>query len=285
MRPKPTRLGNSRPLFNKKPGFVFLPSDPRTSTTTPGIRPATESEDHGVRPSTLRAVLPSFVFGVDLDGVCADYTLGFRAIVATELGIDPAALPAERSWGFDEWGLDETEFARLHKKAVTEHRMFRTLPAIAGCADALWRLSDAGIWIRIITHRLYTNWGHAEAVADTVTWLDEARIPYRDICFLGAKPQVEADIYIDDAPHNVDALRAAGNEVIVFDAPYNAELPGPRAGTWSDVEELVLAAAAARGAVQPQLPGIDSGADRIVRRKDGDRSASPGRSGDQTAGW
>ena len=26
-----------------------------------------------------------------------------------------------------------------------------------GAADALWRMSDAGIWIRIITHRLYVN--------------------------------------------------------------------------------------------------------------------------------
>ena len=28
-------------------------------------------------------------------------------------------------------------------------------------------------------------------------------IPYRDLCFLGAKPQVEADCYVEDAPHNV----------------------------------------------------------------------------------
>ena len=34
-----------------------------------------------------------------------------------------------------------------------------------------WRLSDAGVWIRIITHRLYVNWGHQEAVSDTVAWL------------------------------------------------------------------------------------------------------------------
>ncbi len=213
------------------------------------------------------AVAPSFVFGVDLDGVCADYTLGFRAIVAEAKDVDPDSLPEERSWGFDEWGLDEAEFARLHKFAVTERRLFRTLPTIEGCAEALWRLSDAGVWIRIITHRLYTNWGHAEAVADTVAWLDDARIPYRDICFLGAKPQVEADVYIDDAPHNVEALRAAGNDVIVFEAPYNTSLPGLRARTWDEVEAMVIELASARGAIQPQLPGIDPGVDRLMRRK------------------
>lgn len=209
----------------------------------------------------------NFIFGVDLDGVCADYTTGFRQIVAEELGVDVETLPLERSWDFREWGLDEADFERLHHLAVTERRLFRDLPAFDGCADALWRLSDAGIWIRIITHRLYVNWGHATAVSDTVTWLDTFGIPYRDICFLGKKPQVEANVYIDDASHNVTALRATGNPVIVFDQPYNQDMAGPRASTWAEVEEMVVELASQHNAVQPQLPGFDAGADRLIRRR------------------
>lgn len=209
----------------------------------------------------------SFVFGVDLDGVCADYTYGFREVVAEDRGIAPEELPVERSWGFEEWDLDMVDFERLHRLAVAEKRMLRTLPAFDGCADALWRLSDAGIWIRIITHRLYVNWGHAAVVSDTVEWLDEAKVPYRDLCFLGDKPEVGADVYIDDAPHNITALRDAGNDVIVFDQPYNADLEGPRAHGWAEVEELVSEFAAARHGIQPQLPGIDAGADRLSRRR------------------
>ena len=122
--------------------------------------------------------------------------------------------------------------------------------------------------IRIITHRLYVNWGHAQVVSDTVTWLDDAKVPYRDLCFLGNKPEVGADVYIDDAPHNVEGLRAAGNAVIVFDQPYNQHLPGPRVHSWAEVEDLVYELAAAKGAIQPQLPGIDAGADRLARRRD-----------------
>ena len=107
--------------------------------------------------------------------------------------------------------------------------MFRTMPPVEGVAEALWRLSDAGVWIRLITHRLYANWGHAVAVGDTVAWLDEVGIPYRDLCFLGRKPEVEADAYVDDAPHNIEELRRAGNTVVVFDQPYNRHLDGPRA--------------------------------------------------------
>jgi 5'(3')-deoxyribonucleotidase len=207
------------------------------------------------------------VLGVDLDGVCADYTAGIRRAVATERGIDPASLPQERSWGFEEWNLAPGEFERIHHRAVTQDHLLRHLPAIEGCADALWRLSDAGIWIRIITHRLYVNWGHQVAVSDTVAWLDDARIPYRDLCFLGAKPEVEADAYIDDAPHNVEALRSAGNTVIVFDQPYNRHLPAPRARDWTELEAQVLELAASVTSVQPQLPGFDAGADRLDRRR------------------
>lgn len=207
----------------------------------------------------------TFIFGVDLDGVCADYTSAFREIVAEVKGVPLESLPLERSWDFSEWGISGDEFMELHHFAVTERRMMATLPTFEDCSDVLWRLSDAGVWIRIITHRLYVNWSHAAAVADTVSWLDTAKIPYRDICFLGAKPQVEADIYIDDAPHNVEGLRSAGNEVVVFDQPYNQDLNGPRAKTWLEVEDIVMSAATQKGAVQPQIPGIDAGSDRLRR--------------------
>lgn len=210
----------------------------------------------------------SFVLGVDLDGVCGDYTTAFREVVAADRGIDPADLPEERSWDFHEWGIaTAAEFDRLHRLAVLEHGIFRTMPALPGAAETLWRLSDAGVWIRIITHRLFVNWGHAVAVADTVAWLDQHGVPYRDICFLGAKPEVEADCYIDDASHNVIALRDAGNHVIVYDAPYNRDVDGPRATSWDEVEELVMDRVADVGVpLQPQLPGVDAGVDRLLRR-------------------
>ena len=164
-------------------------------------------------------ITDGFIFGVDLDGVCGDYTAALRQVVMERTGASPESLPLERSWDFREWGLTAPQFEELHQAAVLEHRIFRTMPVIPGVAEALWRLSDAGVWIRIITHRLYVNWGHATAVADTVDWLDASGIPYRDLCFLGAKPQVEADCYVEDAPHNVAALRSSGAHVIVFDQP------------------------------------------------------------------
>ena len=106
------------------------------------------------------AARPDFILGVDLDGVVGDHTYRFREIFAGLRGIDPESLPLERSWDFHEWGLDDDEYAYYHRIAVMEHDMFATMPVMPGAAEALWRLSDAGIWIRIITHRLYVHWGH-----------------------------------------------------------------------------------------------------------------------------
>ena len=209
-----------------------------------------------------------FVLGVDLDGVCADYTTAFAEVVAAERGISPTELTTEVSWDFAEWGLGREEFLRLHRVGVQERHMFRSMPAMEGVADALWRLSDAGVWIRIITHRLVTNWGHALIVSDTVDWLDTNRIPYRDLCFLGAKPEAQADAYIEDAPHNIAALRTGGNTVVVFDQPYNRDLDGPRAADWVEAETVLAELVATRmGAFAAQLPGVEAGADRLDRRK------------------
>jgi 5'(3')-deoxyribonucleotidase len=209
-----------------------------------------------------------FVLGVDLDGVCADYTSAFRRIVAMERSVDAGSLTTEVSWDFAEWGLDRDSFLELHKTSVQDHRMFKNMSALDGVSDALWRLSDAGVWIRIVTHRLVTNWGHALIVSDTVDWLDAKSIPYRDICFLGRKPEIEADAYVEDAPHNVEALRARGNTEIVFDQPYNRDLDGLRASNWVEVEAIVSELAAEKvGSFASQLPGVDAGADRLGRNQ------------------
>ena len=194
----------------------------------------------------------TLVLGVDLDGVCADYEAAFRASVARQLDRDPAELkPQTVHDSYSQWGLDGAAFEEAHRRAVLEDRMFRHMAPMPGVADALWQLSDQGVWIRIITHRLCVNWAHETTAADTAGWLDAHGIPYRDLCFIGDKPHVGADVYVDDAPNNVLALRGTGRPTIVFDQPYNRHLPGPRAHAWQDVVAFVEAELDARAR---QLP-------------------------------
>lgn len=181
-----------------------------------------------------------FVFGVDLDGVVADFIAGLKPIAAEWLGVGPNELTDEVSYGFPEWKIGgKRGYNDLHRYAVKERRLFETLPVVPGAAAALRRLSRQGVRIRIITHRLYIEWFHRQAVNQTVEWLEKNGIPYWDLCFMAAKSSVEADVYVEDSPTNIEMLRKAGKKVIVMRNSTNRHVNGPAAETWEEVEKWV----------------------------------------------
>ena len=185
-----------------------------------------------------------FVFGVDLDGVCADFYQGLRPIAAEWLGVDVTTLPKRVSWGLPEWGVDKAPggYEALHRFAVTQRDLFRVLPPMPGAPAALRKLSAADVRIRIITHRLLIKYFHQVAARQTVAWLDYWDIPYWDLCLMKEKAAVGADLYIEDSPRNIELLRAQGLQVIVFTNSTNEDLPGLRANTWAQVVKMVLKA-------------------------------------------
>ena len=189
-----------------------------------------------------------FVLGLDLDGVCADYEGGFRDHCARLTGRPSSEFGPQTHWSFVEsgWVGTEAEFYDLHARAVGGG-LFADMSALTGVSKRLWQLSDAGVHIRVITHRLCINGTHAKTASDTVAWLETHNIPYRDLCFVADKSQVGADVYIDDAPHNVAALRASGGYTIVFDTLYNRGIDGPRAHNWAEAADLIMDRKAALG--------------------------------------
>lgn len=190
-----------------------------------------------------------FVLALDLDGVCAAYTPSLRPYMAALGRHDAFDLPEPDEWNLVKagWFSDLDDYMNTHRYAV-DHALFRTMEEIPGMSDALWQLSDAEIHIRIVTHRFLTHGDQGKAAADTITWLQtprpdgRVRIPYRDLCFLGTKSDASADMHIDDAPHQIEALREAGQNVLIYDQPYNRHLQAPRAVGWPDVVTQVLAA-------------------------------------------
>ena len=191
---------------------------------------------------------PPMILGLDLDGVVADYTQALRASVAAHHGVPEDSLTDRPSWDFPEWGVGEGEFLGHHQRAVAEEHMFLTMRPFEGASRCLWELSNAGIHIRVVTRRLQFGGGHAVAASDTVAWLDEHDIPYRDIFFLGKsgytdKSQVMADLYIDDSPTDVRRLRMAHKQVLIWDHYYNRDLGDPRVDNWDDAEKLIREAA------------------------------------------
>jgi len=185
----------------------------------------------------------SFIFGVDLDGVVGDFYGEIRKIAAEWLNKPVESLTPEVSFGLKEWGIDEFGgYERLHRFAVTQRNIFKDMEPIEHAPAILRKLSNLGIRIRIITHRLFLKYSHCTTITQTVEWLDKYDIPYWDICFMNDKGAVGANIYIDDSPDNINNLRKLGCNTIVYSNSTNRELQGRRANDWFEVERLVMEA-------------------------------------------
>ena len=182
------------------------------------------------------------ILGVDLDGVCSDFYGRMREIAAEWFERPVEEMPIEVSYGLAEWGVtDADQYESLHRFAVTQRNLFKTSPMIPGARKYLRLLSDEGVRVRIITHRLFIHYFHNTAVSQTIDWLDEHGIPYWDLCFMKAKEQVGADIYIDDARENVEILRSKGHYTICFANSTNKDIASPRAASWEEIYDLVHA--------------------------------------------
>lgn len=183
-----------------------------------------------------------FVFGVDLDGVCANFYEDIRPLAAEWLNKNERRLTKDVSYELNEWGFrNKEDYEDFHRWAVTQRDLFKVMTPIKGCPQALRRLSKSTVRIRIITHRLFIRYFHLPAINQTVHWLDRHGIPYWDLCFMGEKDRVGAHVYIEDAPSNIHRLLDEGLKVIIFANSTNREFEGNpnRVKTWPEAETLV----------------------------------------------
>lgn len=182
-----------------------------------------------------------FVFGVDLDGVCADFYGGLRPLAAEWLNVPLKSLATNVSYGLPEWNLDQAGgYDALHRFAVTQRELFRRLKPLPWAPVVLRRLSRKNVRIRIITHRFFIKFFHQEAARQTIEWLDNYDIPYWDLCFVKDKTAVGADLYIEDSPKNIANLRDEKHMTIIFTNSTNRKVAGLRANSWLEVEKIVL---------------------------------------------
>ena len=120
----------------------------------------------------------SFIFGVDLDGVVGDFYKAVRIIAAEWLNKPVESLTQEVSFGLKEWGIDEFGgYDSLHRFAVTQRNIFGNMEPIEHAPAILRKLSNQGIRIRIITHRLFLKFSHRTTITQTVDWLDTMTFP------------------------------------------------------------------------------------------------------------
>jgi 5'(3')-deoxyribonucleotidase len=176
--------------------------------------------------------------GIDLDGVVADFNRGWTSAYNAGFGTD---LAPEMVTTWDS-PLELTHFPDMPAfwdwaKDHGGHSVFRHLEAYPSAVETLHALEAEGHHIVIVTAK--PDW----AVHDTLRWIADHRIPTREIHATEAKHEVRCDVYLDDAPDQVQRItehRAHEATVCRFVRAWNHPVPGARdVHDWDEFHAVV----------------------------------------------
>lgn len=183
--------------------------------------------------------------GIDLDGVCYDFTAAFADLV----GFDR---PKAEGWEFyEEWGWTREEFLESCRKGVESSTLFGYGYPIAGAKEGIQALLDAGHKVIFVTARGGFGGGYEireKVHGRTRYWLTSTLgVNNPQIVFDGRKHKVARklgiDVFLDDKPNNVRQLHQAGVRSFLFDQPWNQDFITPnRVHTWDEFVERVAVA-------------------------------------------
>jgi len=193
--------------------------------------------------------------GIDLDGVVSDFNKGwidqynaeFDAAIAVDAvttwdGIEPLTHFTDMD-AFWEWAKD-----------FGNGSLFRHLETHAGAVRSLVRLARSHD-IVIITAK--PDW----AVADTLAWIAEHRLPTREVHVVGMhdpKWTVPCDVYLDDSPYQIETIHTHRREsqMCRYVRPWNDPVPGVHdVHDWEEFEELVNKLSNQRGSLRGASAG------------------------------
>lgn len=175
-----------------------------------------------------------YTLSVDVDNTIADYSGGVKDyIIDNNPGLSESDFPPLSDYCFvkSKWPTLATlqDYQATHVNAA-EEMFLANLRTYTGAVEALETLHDNGVFIRIVTHRLFARGIHRKSVDSTALWLDKNNIPYDELCFSGRKSDIVSDALIDDSMSNINEWRDVhGNgdnprrPAFIFDQPYNRD--------------------------------------------------------------
>lgn len=159
--------------------------------------------------------------GIDLDGVVADFNAGWMDRYNREFGTTLHHSQVVAWNGLH--GL--THFPTMDEFWTWAQQgsasIFRELPVFDGAVETMATLSREH---RIVIISSKFDW----AIPDTLAWLSDHRVAAREIHFVWDKTTVPCDVYLEDAPHNVEALVAGHPDALVcrMVRPWNRPVDG-----------------------------------------------------------
>lgn len=175
--------------------------------------------------------------GLDLDGVCCDYVAYLRSfLLRTGRAM---SLPTPVTYRLEEWfGSDEDRIA-AHRAAVAAG-LHRDAPPVPGAVAGVAALRKLGARTVAVTARGSYREDRGAVLQDIGAWAETYGIVFDDVHVGRPKARAGCDLYVDDSPDDVAALRDAGQVAVVFDQPWNSALAPPRAAGWAQLTDVVL---------------------------------------------
>lgn len=175
--------------------------------------------------------------GIDLDGVVANFNKGWIDFYNRQFG---TSLDVSQ---VDAWDVipQLTHFQHMGEfwewaENLNGSSLFRHLDTFPDAVPALEKLAADGHEIIIVTTK------PEFAIDDTHAWIEEKNIPTSEVHIVSRKDRVEADVFLDDAPHQLYQLRRHRPDAVVvrFARPWNHEIPGVETvESWAEFLELV----------------------------------------------
>ncbi len=150
---------------------------------------------------------------VDLDGVVYGWVEHMAMLFATTTLTNysaPELMNLHRSWEvWEDWDIPKGEFNHYWDHWIREGIMYsglfgdRRIEPILGAREGMWKLSDNGWHIHIVTSRFDRSGLHEEAAMSTVAWLADTGIPYDSLTFTADKHNIMGEVIVDDRAHNL----------------------------------------------------------------------------------
>lgn len=169
--------------------------------------------------------------GLDIDNVLYPWSTVFTRWTESYLRLEPGALDDHAltwSWYKDQWGMTTPEFLGIYAAGVRAGVIFTRGEPTPGSLSLARRLHLAGHRLHYVTDRELPNHGvsEAKAYAKTWTWLKRYGFPVDSLTVTGDKASVRTDVFLDDGPHNIEALVAARHPMpVLWNRPHNERVP------------------------------------------------------------
>ncbi|MFA5937388.1 MAG: hypothetical protein WC822_05960, partial [Candidatus Paceibacterota bacterium] len=182
--------------------------------------------------------------GLDIDNVLYPFTSVFTHFVEVEEGLAPGTLSDEAltwEWYKHQWGWTTKKFLEVYERGIRNEFLFTTGHPMTGSLWAVNELVRAGHDVTYITNRKAGDVPLTMIHDQTRAWLHHQGFPmFHRVMVSENKNVVPTDVFLDDSPHNIEALVDAGHPCpVVWDRPHNQDVGGLRAYTWAQFLELV----------------------------------------------